>query len=147
MTAITVAFDSDGEGFTSRACPTCGKRFKIAAGQGSTRPLAFCPFCGQKGSRWETPEQIEYGKAFAARAVMKPALDQLDKSFKSLGRVGGGALKVKVTGKMPGFNVPPKPTERVDYLTERTTFQCCGETVRHDQAATPAHCVICGRAV
>jgi len=146
-TTVKVSFEPDSEGFTSRACPECGGRFKIAFGKGSPAPLAFCPFCRHEGARWETPEQIEYGKAFAARQVVKPHFDRIDQSFRDLERAGGRHIKVKVTGKMPDLKVPPKPPERVSDLPERSTFACCGETILHDTATVPRHCVICGTAI
>jgi hypothetical protein len=143
-TTVSVSFAPDSQGFTSRACPQCRVRFKIASGQGGSASLAFCPFCRHEGVRWETPEQIKYGKAFAARKVLQPHLDKLDQAFRNLGRAGGGT--VRVTGKKPSVDVPPKPVERDSDMPQRFTLTCCGKTIRHEATAQPRYCAICGTA-
>lgn len=146
MTTVRVSFEPDSEGFTSRACGNCSASFKVAFGQGASAPLAYCPHCGQRGDRWETPEQSDYGKAFVARALLSPALDKLNQSFRKLGR-SRGPIQGKVTGRTPTLNVPTKPVERADELPARTILPCCGETIRHSASATPRYCAICGAAV
>jgi hypothetical protein len=144
MTTITVSFQPDSEGFTSRACMACGTRFKAAFGQGAAAPLAFCPYCRHEGSRWETPEQFEYAKAYVMHKELGPAVDKVTRAFKNLGRAGGSLFKVTVSGSGPKFPRPHKPIEHASELPTRTTFTCCGETIRHDAALPPRFCVICG---
>lgn len=145
-TTVSLSFETDAEDFISRSCPECEVRFKAKVTDGETE-ISFCPFCKHEGNRWETPEQLEYGKAFAAKQVVQPHFDKLDRALKGLGRAGGGGLSVKVTGKMPDLKVPPKPTERVEELPQRTTFACCDVTLRHDDAMPPSFCIACGKAV
>jgi hypothetical protein len=142
---FSISFSTDEEDFISRACPECGTRFKVKVVNGETA-ISSCPFCKHKDSRWETPEQIEYGKAFAAKEVLQPELAKLDRAFKSLGRAGGPGLSVKVTGSMPDLKVPPKPVERTEEMPDRTSFACCGAVVRHAPVTRPGFCPACGEA-
>lgn len=139
---FSISFSSDEEDFISRACPECGTRFKAKVTDGEIN-ISSCPFCQHEGDRWETPEQLEYGKAYAARQVLQPEFDKLARAFKSLGRAGG---MVKVTGRMPDLNVPPKPVERTEDMPKRTTSACCNATVRHDEDVHPRFCIACGNA-
>lgn len=141
VTHITVKFESDEDGFVSRACHSCRHRFKIKAGEREPA-VAFCPFCKHEGARWETPEQIEYGKGVAKQKVVQPALDKLSESFRNLGRSSGGV--VRVTGSMPRIPTPRKPTERLEHMPERTTSSCCARTVRHEPDDKPIFCPSCG---
>lgn len=144
-TTVSLSFETDSEDFISRACPECDKRFKAKVTDGETG-ISFCPFCQHEGERWGTPEQLEYAKAFAAKQVVQPHFDKLDRAFKSLGRAGGGGLSVKVTGKMPDLKVSPKPVERTEDMPQRTTSMCCNVTVRHDEDVRPRFCIACGKA-
>ncbi len=139
---FSISFSSDEEGFISRACPECGTRFKAKVVDGEIA-ISSCPFCQHDGNRWETPEQIEYGKAYATKQVLEPQFAKLDRAFKSLGRGGG---MVKVTGKMPDLKVPPKPVEQTEDMPQRTTSACCNATVRHDENVQPRFCIACGTA-
>lgn len=141
---FSISFSSDEEDFISRACPECGARFKAKVVDGEIT-ISSCPFCQHEGNRWETPEQLEYGKAFAAKQVLQPEFDKLDRAFKSLGRGGGGMFSVKVTGEMPDLRVPSKPVERTEEMPQRTTSACCNATVRHDESAQPRFCIACGK--
>ncbi|CAN5908338.1 hypothetical protein BH23PLA1_BH23PLA1_37560 [soil metagenome] len=40
----TISIPTDSEGFISRKCPACSKRFKVTLGQGSDKPLTHCPY-------------------------------------------------------------------------------------------------------
>lgn len=144
-TTVSLSFETDTEDFISRSCPDCDARFKARVIDGEPG-ISFCPFCKHEGHRWETPEQLEYGKAFAAKQVLQPEFDKLDRAFKSLGRSGGGMFSVKVTGKMPDLNVPSKPVERTEDMPQRTTSSCCNVTVRHDDSVEPQFCITCGKA-
>ena len=88
---------------------------------------------------WWTPEQVEYIKAVGMRDVIEPELAKLDESFRKFGRVPG--IRVTVPRRTP-THVPPVPTESDTEIPNETTFACCGETIRHDDA--PTYCVICG---
>lgn len=140
---FAVSFSTDSEQFISRACCECRTRFKSKISNGEAT-IAFCPFCRREGSRWETPEQLEYGKALAAKSVLQPELMKLDRAFKSLQRAGGSGLSVKVTGRMPDLRVPRKPIERTEEMPNRTVFECCGTVVRHAATTHPSACPACG---
>ncbi len=142
---FSISFSTDDQDFISRACPVCAHRFKAKVSDRETA-ISFCPFCKHKGSRWETPEQIEYGKALATKEVLQPELAKLDRAFKDLGRAGGPGFSVKVTGSMPDLSVPPKPVERTEEMPDRTSFACCGTAVRHDAATHAKFCPSCGEA-
>jgi hypothetical protein len=136
---IAVSFDTDADGFISRTCPNCRTRFKVGVISGQTS-VTYCPFCGNRAERWETAEQLEYAKSFAARQLLQPALDNLHHAFE--GMRGKGAGRATSAGKAR-INVPPKPVE-TDQFVERTSFNCCNRVVRHDSSSTPRYCLVCG---
>lgn len=138
---ITINFESDEKGFVSRSCPACHGRFKIKPSE-SDPAVVFCPFCKHKGTRWETPEQIEYGKGIAKQKVVQPALDKLSESFRKLGRGSGGVIRV--SGSMQRIPTPRKPRERVEDMPNVVTFTCCERSVRHGPDAAPGSCPSCG---
>ncbi len=140
---MTVSFNTDSEGFISQECPACERRFKIQPGKGSPRPVSHCPFCKHFGADcWFTPEQVEYVGSVAARDVLGPHLEKLDRAFRQLGSGSGGMIKV--TGRVQKPRVPPTPVERDNEMSSKATFDCCGETIRHDTVNRPIYCVICG---
>ena len=143
VTRITVTFDSDGAGFVSRSCPTCHRRFKIKPSAKEQPENTFCPFCRHQGGRWETAEQIEYGKGIAKQKVVQPALDSITKSFRALGRSGGG-IRLKFSGSGPHVPTPQRPRERIEELPEVLSLSCCGRAVRHAADVKPTFCPWCG---
>jgi|SRR6516162_250117 ribosomal protein S27E len=57
---VECSLRADADGFISQHCPHCDKRFKAVFGNGSDKPLSYCPYCGSKGENWWTPEQMQY---------------------------------------------------------------------------------------
>lgn len=143
---ISVTFETDAEGFLSRACSACDGRFKVVFGKGSAEPVGFCPFCDHLDEQWFTTEQAEYVQALIASTFVQPEIEKISRSLEELSRVGRGLAEVTMTESID-FSVPPKPVERADDLPARTTFVCCGETIRHESSTPPTRCVICGKAV
>ncbi len=137
---LDISFQADSGGFISQECPSCARRFKIQPGKGSPDPIAHCPFCDHAGTDcWWTPEQAAYVESIAANEVLGPHLDKLERTFRSM-----SSDFVKVTGRIERPQVLPAPPERDDEMPSETRFTCCGETIKHDASARPAHCIICG---
>lgn len=140
---MSISFNTDGGGFISQECPACERRFKIQPGKGSPRPVSHCPFCEHSGEGcWFTPEQAEYVGSVAMEEVLGPELETLDHAFQNLGSGGGGIITV--TGRIEAPRAVPPPHECDDEMSTTMTFDCCGETIRHDAANAPVYCVICG---
>jgi hypothetical protein len=85
---------------------------------------------------------VEYIRGYAAREVLGPHLDKLDRQLRSMGSGSRGMFKV--TGSVQRPRVPPKPEESDDEMPRETTFACCGEVIRHKPDLVPGYCVICG---
>jgi hypothetical protein len=69
---LSVVVRADRDGFLSRQCPVCQKRFRVKPGEGSKLPLGFCPYCGHEGRGcWFTPAQSKYFRAAAQIAMKK----------------------------------------------------------------------------
>lgn len=130
---IQVELSTDEDGFVSKECPACHRRFKIRHGEGSDKPLSFCPYCKHKGRNcWLTREQAAYLRAVASNHVLGPALDKLQ-------RASGRYLQVKVNRP----RTPSKPIEPSEALP-LAHFACCNERVKHDGKESRLTCVICG---
>ena len=58
---VRVSLNTDDDGFLSQRCPSCERRFKVKFGEGSDRPISFCPYCGHNEEGcWWTQEQADY---------------------------------------------------------------------------------------
>ena len=58
---IELKLNTDSEGFISQECPECGHRFKVKLGDGSPRPVTYCPYCRHKNREsWWTGPQASY---------------------------------------------------------------------------------------
>jgi len=137
---MEVSLNTDGQGFISQMCPSCNRRFKVQPK--SPNRISHCPFCEHGDEHWFTPEQVEYLQGYAAREVLGPHLDKLDRQLRNMGSGSRGMFKV--TGSVQKPDVPPKPEESDDEMPIATMFTCCGETIRHDESNRPAHCIVCG---
>jgi hypothetical protein len=137
MGTITGKMKTDSHGFLSKRCPSCRRRFKVQPGKGSPDPISHCPFCIHYGRDWNTPEQTKFFKALAIGHVG----GELDKMMRDTFR---GSKNVKVTGSFSAPTATP-PVERDGDLPAATTFDCCGETIRHNPADVAQYCIICGK--
>ena len=137
-------FDTDSDGYISQECPVCYKRFKVNFKKGSNKPLSFCPYCNYNGQNcWFTQPQIEYIKNVVAKEYISPELKKITQDFNrktSKGSPISSSMKYK-----PGSSpiIPKEPQEDWPQLL----FECCGETIKHDQSMETLHCVICGREI
>lgn len=139
--SVELKLRTDSEGFLSQECPSCETRFKVKLGEGSDQPIAFCPYCGHNGHDcWWTPEQAEYISATVGEEMVGPMLDEAARDFNRRARSPRGPISMSMEvshGKPP--RQPPEPEEN----WPRTKFECCNETIRHQERET-LHCIICG---
>src|SRR4051812_31087790 len=126
---MKVKLNTDNEGFVSQECPACKRRFKALLGQGSSEPIAFCPFCKyHETGCWWTPEQADYLALTVANPIIGESLKQLEKSVNGINRKSD-FLKVSVKTRLDP--VPPVPDEPEEPWAVMD-FICCGEKIRHD---------------
>jgi len=139
---IQVSLNTDADGFLSQECPTCAKRFKVVYGQGSDRPVSFCPYCGHEGQQcWWTPEQAAYFQGVVGDRVVTPMLDDFARNINRMGRPGDFLRMKAAVSHNPPAAAPAEP----DGAMVLATFVCCGETIKHDGSVDHVHCVICGQ--
>ena len=138
---MEINFPTDSDGFLSQECPSCNRQFKVVFGEGSEKPISFCPYCGFGGRDcWWTQEQADYISAAATNIVLGPELKELERSLKGS---FGSLLKIDVKSSLP--DVPAVPLD-VDMDFEIRSFRCCNETVKIEPQAK-VFCVICGQEV
>jgi len=139
---VTVRLLTDDDGFVSQECPACERRFKARLGEGSDRPIAFCPYCGHNGEGcWWTKEQAEYLAAAVGGKVLGPELEEMARDFnRSSPKDDFLSVSMEVK-RSPVPDPPEEPTD--DWPT--STFDCCGETIKHDGQGESLHCIICGQ--
>jgi len=139
---IMVKLNMDSDGFISQECPKCKKQFKIKYGEGSDQPLSFCPYCGHEGRDcWWTQEQADY----LGKAVLQETIEpEFEKMAKEINRNShkGGFITMSMDFKPSSKAVPP---QEIDKDWPKMLFECCGETIKHDQGQKVLSCVICGR--
>ncbi len=108
-TRVPISFPPDAKGFTGRRCPNagCERYFKIKFGTGLPGSDHTCPYCQQHGTfkDFMTQEQEEYAQSYVAKAVLGPALAELQKSFKALERSSSRFIKIKVSGTSHTFKL------------------------------------------
>lgn len=143
-----VQFTLDPDGYFSRECPSCERRFKIAPGKGSPNPLAYCPYCGHHGEDcWWTQDQLAYMNDQAGQLaddVIGPELDRMARDFNRQRRPGSMIdISIKVTRNRRGASVAP-PEETTEPMTI-VRFDCCGEDVKVLPDVAAPHCIICGK--
>ena len=139
--SLSVSLNTTPDGFMSQECPACERIFKVAPGKGSPEPVTHCPYCNHKGNDcWWTKEQAEYMGAYGAEQIIGPQLDEMVRDFNRGGR-NNDFLKISASVKKPPKAVAPAEE---DDMPSSITFQCCGETIRHDGKETKLHCPICG---
>lgn len=139
---MNVLLNTDSEGFISRECPTCSKRFKVKYTEEETgKVLSFCPYCGHEGRDcWWTQEQADYITALVSAKLVLP---ELEKSAQAMERATrGGPIQFKA--KVQSVAVPPAPIES-DEPWPTKYFACCDEPVKHDATTDRVRCSICGK--
>lgn len=141
---ISVSLPTDSDGFLSQECPVCKRRFKVKFGEGSEKPVAYCPHCGHGGERcWWTTQQAQYFAGTAGREVVGPMLDDMARKINRTSRPGS-SVKLSVTVKhSPRPRIPREPEEPWSIVE----FACCGERVKLESACQDVHCIICGESI
>lgn len=140
--SITVTLPTDETGYLGRECPKCEKYFKVMLGTGILGPApCHCPYCDHSGpaDTFYTPEQIEFARSLAFRAVS----DEFSRMLKGLeGPLGPQDgfinMSIKVT---PGTPPPIKYYNERNLETEVTCEQC---TLKYTIYGLFAYCPDCG---
>jgi len=138
---IDITLSADDDGFISQECPACIRRFKIVPGEGSDKPISFCPYCRHQGHDcWWTPEQAEYLSGIVGEQVIGPELDKLAREF-DRDSSGGGFVQIAMNVASPPAPVRPgEPNEDLPIVR----FPCCNERIKHDGKESQLSCIICG---
>ena len=138
---MQVTLNTDDDGYVSQECPACKERFKIKIGEGSDKPVSFCPYCEHNGQGcWWTPEQAKYIGALAGQEIIVPELDKMAEEInKSSG--SGGFITMKASVEHDPISGPPSEANESMPVVQ---FNCCGETIKHDGQHPSLHCIICG---
>jgi hypothetical protein len=137
---INVDLAADDDGFVSQECPACERRFKIVPGEGSDKPVSFCPYCRHNGHDcWWTPEQAKYLSAIIGEQVFGPELDQMAREF-NRGSSGGF---IRMSAQITRPHVPVRPDEPT-VAWPIVHFACCNERIKYDDKDAQVACVICG---
>lgn len=141
--SIPVSFPTDDDGFLSQQCPSCQQRFMVRFGQGSDKPISYCPYCAHhEQDCWWTEEQSEYFQSVAIAEVVAPELRKLEQTAKSVEKSTGGFLRMSVRSDVPERPIEPPPEPLSQLKIKR--FRCCGEDVKVDSRRVH-YCIICGR--
>ena len=141
MSTFSVSIDTDSDGFLSQECPACKKRFKVKFGDGSDRPISFCPYCGHQGSGcWWTQEQADYFASVAHQKVIAPMLEESTKQLNRMSRPGDF---IQIKASVDHTPAQPMPIEP-DLPMQVAKFDCCGEQIKFDGQQTTLSCIICG---
>lgn len=142
---MTLSLDSDE--FLRRCCPACDREFKWRhTPSGEAPPYEVdeyhCPYCGRSATEFWTAAQVEYMKALAYNEVVEPSLRKIEDSMRSMGRRGGGLLRVTINRATPP--PPVRPAERDDM--RRVEAPCHPEEPIKvlDDWTGPVHCLVCG---
>lgn len=141
---MNVTFKTDGDGFISQQCPSCGRRFKVLYGQGSSEPVSWCPYCRHRDTNWMTPEQREFIAGQAKDQFIMPELKKMADKINRGSKGSGFKMKAEIT---PG-RTPPAPAEPDDPSLITIDALCCGENFKivAGTVGAPA-CIICGALV
>lgn len=139
---IKVSFNTDEDGYISQECPACKKRFKVKYGEGSDKPISFCPYCKHEDQNcWWTKEQVDsLGKAVLQKTV-EPEFEKMAKKINRSSKKGD-FISMRMDFKPSSRTVPP---EEISEDWPKMLFECCGENTKHDQSQKALFCIICGK--
>ena len=144
MSTISISLSTDQDGFVSQECPACRRHFKVIFGQGSKKPILFCPYCGHQGTGcWWTEEQVDYFKEIATREVVYPELERMARELNA-GCSSGDLVRIEMRVSHPALPVAPIESSTEMRFIE---FSCCGERIKHDGSTPQLRCIICGTPV
>ncbi len=139
---ITVSIPTDEDGFISQVCLSCRRRFKVKFGEGSDKPVGFCPYCAKQGDDWFTESQHAYFVSAVNERVVGPMLDDFASRINRMNRSRG---LVRVGAEITHDPPAPEPIEPEEDWPI-VTFSCCDEPIKHDGNQEVLHCIICGQA-
>ncbi len=138
---VEVTLNLDDDGFISQECPACGKKFKVKYGEGSDKPLSFCPYCRHNGRDcWWTEAQAEYLAQAVGHELLDPRMARLAKDFNRK-MPSGGLVTLKMEYEPGPEAVAP---EEANNGWPTVSFECCGESFKHDRSTDTLCCIICG---
>ena len=135
---IYVSLPADRDGFISKKCPSCTRRFKART---DIERLEHCVYCGASSSTgWYTEEQEAYILAVACEQGVDPLLEEFGRE---LGQIKGSGSGISFSAHFERTVVPPKPIES-DTPMRVFTSACCGVRVKYDEVPLTLYCVACG---
>jgi hypothetical protein len=138
---VEIRIPCDKDGFLSRECLSCRKRFKIKLRRDGTDALAHCPYCRFRPEEgwqaWLTEEQESYVDAI----VKGHATDLLDRLVRdTLNGIEGFQV---VAAPARAWHAPPEPVESEQPMSVFMS-RCCRHPVKHDDSVESLHCIACG---
>jgi hypothetical protein len=121
--SIHVSLPADREGFVSKKCPSCTRRFKART---DIERLEHCVYCGARSSTgWHTEEQEAYILAVACEQGVDPLLADSGREQRQIDASGSG---ISFSTHFERTVAPPKPVES-DTPMGVFTSACCGVEV------------------
>lgn len=146
-TSDRLRFATDRRGFVRRACPRCGREFKLAGGGAEERvlqaafhayvipanaeevpglPCRFCPYCGYGASAdvFLTPDQRDWVEGWARHVEVGVRHERLRYVERHLG-ANPYVTFVPLAPVEPAPAAAPEP----DDMTP-VTVECCGERLK-----------------
>lgn len=140
--SISLRFGTDEDGYISQECPKCKKRFKVKYGEGSDKPISFCPYCKHEGQNcWWTKEQVDYFGAVVVKESVEPEFEKMAKEINRNSQKGG-LITMSMDFKPSTKPILPQETKSNWPII---FFECCGENTKHDQSQKALFCIICGK--
>jgi hypothetical protein len=139
---ISLRLATDEDGYMSQECPCCENRFKVKYGEGSDKPISFCPYCKHKGQNcWWTKEQVDYLESVVVKESIVPEFEKMTKEINRNSHKGG-----LVTLSM---DIKPSPKPIFPQETKCNWpivfFECCCEKIKHERSQEVLFCPICGK--
>jgi hypothetical protein len=135
---INVSLPGDRDGFISKRCPSCARRFKART---DIERLEHCVYCGATSSAgWYTEEQEAYILAVACEQGVDPMLEEFGRELEQINVPGS---PISFSAHFERTVVPPKPVESNSPMNVFTSA-CCGVPVKYDGVPVTLNCVACG---
>ena len=137
---MTLSLKCDDDGFISQECPECKKRFKVKYGEGSDKPISYCPYCAHEGSDcWWTEAQTDYISKVVLQGTIEPEIEKMANNLKHHSHKGD-LVSISMDYKPTSKAVAPQEKED-DW--PKMLFECCSETIKHEKGHETLFCVIC----
>lgn len=147
--SIPISIPIADDGFLSRECPTCERRFKWfvhSEGDPDAEQVDqyFCPLCGVPAGTdaWATPEQIEYAFGAAGPEIDQAVQEAIGNAF---GGVKGISFEVDRNFSLE-IETPAPPVEPDGFVTVESPCHP-NEPIQVPESVTSSiHCLVCGTA-